>query len=311
MRYTVVFLCIFLFFIPVAVNAQEISLGLSPLQHHIKAKPGAKITFPFTIKNYGDATLVTLEFTRLESADSRGNYTLTPIQELETPEPQLTISTLGEEPFLLLANEEISDTVIAEIPAETPEKDYYYTLLLRSNPSQGFETSSSIKLHASVAAPILISITKNGHLKASISNPQLELENNIIIPFLKTNRIFLDINKDIKGSLIIENKGKNATNVTSSTLIKPTYSLTNFKPYTKEMPATYVFAYSRRIIPLTDFLKLPPGAYVLTTAVSDGLSTKSQSISIIIFPFRYTVYFTALLFLAFIVWLGYKRYTNT
>ncbi|CAN5245234.1 hypothetical protein BH09PAT2_BH09PAT2_10950 [soil metagenome] len=310
MRYILLVLLFIAF--PIATYAQEVNLGVSPLRHEIIAKPGSSMTLPYTLTNYGDAVLMTIKIVRLEITDSLGNYTLLPMTAINELEPHLSQTQVSEEPFLILAKEQYTGHVTVEIPADAKEKDYYYALMAQSQNSQGFETTSTVKLHAAVTSPIFISVTKNGITEVKLSKPELHL-NNVRTFHVGSRSILIVDSKDLlNGTIAIENKSKNSTHVKNTSHITSSFSLWPFHDYNFDTPELNLLANSRRVIQLSGVASLPPGRYLLSNTMTAGSQVStSNSISFIVFPLTFFAYVFIIAFLGLISFLIHKRYTNT
>lgn len=300
MRYRMLFVMLFVVFIPTAVHAQEVQLGITPLKYNLLAKPGASISLPFTLTNYADATLVTHKIVRVEKTDSLGNYTLLPLEETDQ-HPQFSLEELSEEPFLLLAKEKITSLVTLTVPSETKEGDYYYALVLQTHHSQGFETTSSIQMSGGIALPVFVTVSKTGSVTYKISQPDIHLDDTFHLPFVSKNIFFLDSRHPIKGEIIIENTGNYMAEITPTVLFNK-----------KKIPIeqSTILAHSRKNF---IFIHAPTplfGKHILK--ISNGNSQMNQitQLQLISFPFTYFFIFLTI-FIVVIFAVVYKRYTNT
>lgn len=301
MRYRMLFVMLFVFFIPTAVRAQEVQLGITPLKYSLIAKPGTSISLPFTLTNYADATLVTHKIVRVEKTDSLGNYTLLPLEETDQ-HPQFSLEELSGEPFLLLAKEKFTSLVTLTVPSETKESDYYYALVLQTQHSQGFETTSSIQMSGGIALPVFITVSKTGSIKYKISQPHIYLDDTFHLPFVSKDIFFLDSRHTIKGEIIIENTGNNMADITPFLLFG-----------NKKVPLAQgtILAHSRKNFKFTHTPTPLFGKHMLK--ISNGNSQLSQTtqLRLITFPFTYFLILLTILVISLFSYTVHKRYTNT
>ncbi len=309
MRHIILLIGLLLLIIPVHVGAQEINLGLSPQKSTLIAKPGTTISIPYTLSNYGDATLTTMYIMTLESADSVGNYTVLPRAETSV-QPDFTFTESVDSPFLLLAKEQFSGTLVIDIPSDIKEGDYYYVLAAKTQSSQGFETSSTIKINGAIAIPIFITVSQSGITQSKLGPPVLQLEKAFTLPFFPS-LLFMDSKNPIEGSVLVENQGKNRTTLTGTYEIERVFSLWPFKNKKSTIHEKDMLAQSRTQIDLPDRAQLPTGKYQLRVLLTAGAQDEQTSQYLIVFPFTYISYFLVATIIAGIGVLFLKRYTNT
>lgn len=310
MRYIILFISLLLLAMPLRVQAQEISLGLSPKKSHIVAKPGTTISLPYTLSNYGDATLTTMYLMILENADSVGNYTVLPITERSSIQPDFTFVEAVDTPFLLLAKEQFSGTLVIDIPSDIKDGDYYYVLAAKTQSSQGFETSSTIKINGAIATPIFISVSKNGITQSKLTSPILQLEKTFSFSFFPS-LLFLDSKNPIKGHVLVENQGKNRTALTGTFQIDRLFSILPFNNKKNAISEKDILAHSRMKLDLPQTSPPPTGKYRLGVLLSAGAQDEQTYQNLVIFPFTYTSYLLVATIIAGIGVLYLKRYTNT
>lgn len=301
MPYRMLFVMLFIFFIPTAVHAQEVQLGITPLKYSLIAKPGASISLPFTLTNYADATLVTHQIVRVEKTDSLGNYTLLPLEETNQ-HPQFSLEELSDEPFLLLAKEKFTTLATITVPSETKEGDYYYALVLQTQYSQGFETTSSIQMSGGIALPVFITVSNTGSVKYKLSEPSIHLDDTFHLPFVSKDIFFLDSRHAIKGEIIIENTGNNMAEITPSLLFD-----------NKKLPLAQgtILAHSRKNFKFTHTPTPLFGTHMLKTSNGNSQLTQTSQLQLITFPFAYFFILLTILVISLFSYIIYKRYTNT
>jgi hypothetical protein len=175
---TTIFL-IFLIFETNVTKAQGISLLVNPPILEAIVKPGEKIEQVYTLKNEGPSDVIlSVDIFTFSQADEFGNPRISKSIKYYDPlsiknwfsfkEPQIT---LGDR-FSVRQGEE--KKIVLEIKPEnnTPDGDYYFTLIFRSELDNTFITpeSKGSMLQAEIGSNILISISKDGLInkKASI-----------------------------------------------------------------------------------------------------------------------------------------------
>jgi hypothetical protein len=146
-------------------QAQEVNFSLKPANIVIEAQPPATISNTITIRNGSDHAvelLPTLKpFTPSESGTGQPQFvpamdipkeTTTLLQHVQLKEDGQKVAVVSLSP----KQEKELELVIA-IPEATPIKDYYFTLVLRTNTKEHFEGNASL-VSAGVGSNILLSL---------------------------------------------------------------------------------------------------------------------------------------------------------
>jgi len=191
------------------VLAQQSSLSLSPSLTEIVIKPGYSTTQRYKLTNLGDPAIVKIRIMAMESRDSLGNINLknkfnTPIRfELQSQ----TISL--DEAFFLKNSSSQEFFLKVEVPEDTPQRDYYFTLIAESQPPPAQEGAVNIRAKISLGTNLLITVTTDGKVEIK---PKISLFE--VIPKNKIKLFGLEINlfnslDEIPVVLTVDNRGIN------------------------------------------------------------------------------------------------------
>jgi hypothetical protein len=165
---------------PPSAEAQSGSLSISPPILEAVTKPGERVTQTYTLKNDGSETYATVFILPFEAADEFGNVKL--LQSLDEYDPYnskywfsivQTNVELGKK-IRLDRGSSIDITLSINPPADTPDGDYYFTLVFQTELdnlfiNQGSKTAVS---QAQIGSNILLSVNKEGVIakKAKIAS---------------------------------------------------------------------------------------------------------------------------------------------
>jgi hypothetical protein len=210
----VIFIFYFLFFISSKdINAQQVSLSLSPPLIETVIKPGKSILIAYTIINYGDPTILSAKVLPFEPKNNFGQIKIK--EEFEGP-IRFSLDNanfnLGQE-FFLKTNDREQILLRIRVPEGTPEGDYYYTLLVGSQPQLAQEEKSASFAKATIGSNILITVTQSGKIDIKPKIVIFDVLSRFRFSFLGKTINFFDSTDLIPLVLVVENKGKN--------LIKP------------------------------------------------------------------------------------------
>ncbi|MGB9707455.1 MAG: hypothetical protein ACPL1D_01750 [Microgenomates group bacterium] len=206
--------CWFLFFVLISpVFAQSISLSISPPLIEVVIKPQKSIMVAYNLQNNGDPVIAQVKVVSFEPKDNFGNIKLK--DELEGPiRFSLDNADLQlNQPFFLKTKDKQQLLLRIRAPEGAPEGDYYYTLLVETQPPPGFEGKTSNRVKATIGSNILITVTNSGKIEVKSKIVLFD-----VLPRFKFNlgswlvKLF-DSNDKIPVVLIAQNQGKN--------LIKP------------------------------------------------------------------------------------------
>jgi hypothetical protein len=187
-KITKIFFAVFLIFdfwilsflAPTKVGAQSVSLSISPPLVEVVTKPGEKITQTYTLKNDGDETMATIFILPFEAADEFGDVKL--LQSLDEYDPYnskywFSIAQANVEldkKFKLGRGSSIDITLNINPGDDTPDGDYYFTLVFRTELDNLFinQNSKTAVSQAQIGSNILLSVNKEGIIakKAKIAS---------------------------------------------------------------------------------------------------------------------------------------------
>ena len=288
-----------------SVYAQQFGISLKPVQSHVIAKPGSTITLPFTLTNTGDPIVVKLQPYLLSVKDSTGSYELIPYNSDIPDFPQFTTSDsalrIGE-PFLISSQEAIEFDVIIVTNENIEEGDYYFTFVVESDPTEGFEDTSHIMLQSGIGSNIYLSVSKDGKLQSSGEITQFNVQPQFTFRFRNQQLAFFDSYQPIPILVTVANKGKRILQVSGSISVR---SLTSSTATVIPVTEQYVLANSQRLLSGTSnediqtsdtTTAIIPGAFIGTytahASLQIGNDPQQQNVSIqyYIFPFRYSGY---------------------
>ncbi|MFA6532527.1 MAG: hypothetical protein WCT22_00840 [Patescibacteria group bacterium] len=187
------------------VNAQQVSLSISPPLLELFIKPGKSIMVAYNLKNYGDPTFINLKVLPFEAKDELGNIRIK--QEFEGPVRfELDNSELKlDQPFFLKANDTQQILLRIRIPENITDGDFYYSLLAETTPPTASEGIGSARTKATIGSNILITISNSGDIDIKPKIALFSIQGGFA---LNKIRIFDSLDK-IPIILTVVNKGKN------------------------------------------------------------------------------------------------------
>lgn len=145
------------------VHADTFSLGVYPPLLEIMIMPGKSLNYTYLLSNSGDETEINTQIVPFKPSDELGNPNLQITHHLITDNFfSLGNSdiTLGQ-PFILKQGENKQIILKVAVPENTPEKDYYYTLLFSTKPGSNL-TQTGSKQAGILGSNLLVTISKDG-----------------------------------------------------------------------------------------------------------------------------------------------------
>ena len=316
--FTLLFLC------PSKVLAQQVVLSVSPPLVEALIKPGKDIIIGYKIQNQGDPVIVTTRMTSFSPLGNAGDIKLS--KQLEGP-ARFNLENadvqLGDAFFL---NSNATQQVLLKIrvPENSPEGDYYYSLLFESKPQSEMSGNSAAGAKATIGANLLLTISNEGKTEingkinqfAVFPQYQFSLLGNIFNIFESGNKIPVILN--------IQNQGRNMIKPNGEIAIKGGFGeKTSFALLPEN-----VLAQSQRVIHATPSAELNCGGedkkicaqnysvtipgfwlgrYTLNVDMNFGEGTKDLKDSIVIYaiPFKLTL---AIILCSILGYIIYKRY---
>ena len=202
------------------VNAQQISLSISPPLLKVFIKPGKSIMIAYKLENNGDPAILSAKVLPFEPLDNMGNIRIK--QEFEGP-IRFSLDNADfvfGQPFFMKTRDSQQLLLRIRVPEGAPVGDYYYTLLAESQPPPILEGAASSGAKATIGSNTLITVTNSGRIdvkgKVALFDvlPRWKFE----VGNLKFN--VFDSNDKIPVVLIVENKGKNVVTPEGEIIMK-------------------------------------------------------------------------------------------
>ena len=238
------FICVTCFMLHVTwVNAEELKLELIPSSIEIAAKPNSSINLQYALTNKGDPLVVKIEELPFEIKDSTGQVVLG--NRLEgligfTIDSQDSRS----EPMLLKTNEIKRFTLGIQVPEGLPEQDYYYSLVIVTNPPPIPEGIVSVRAKITLASHLLITISSNGQIQIKPKITLFEPRSQFNLKIGNATVHFFDSSSSIPIVLLVDNTGKNL--IQAEGMIAEKGFLTGVKKY--EVKSQTILAESQRLL---------------------------------------------------------------
>jgi len=207
------FICLFVY--SINVNAQQVSLSISPPLLELFIKPGKSIMVAYKLGNLGDPAFINLKILPFEAKDNLGNIRIKP--EFEGPVRfSLDNSDLQlEQPFFLKAGGSQQILLRIRIPENIADGDFYYSLLAETAPPTASEGIGSARAKATIGSNILVTISNSGNI---------DIKPRVVL-FSTRGRVFDSADK-IPVVLTIENKGKNMIKPEGQIILKGNFGET-------------------------------------------------------------------------------------
>lgn len=321
------FLSLLLFSTTKEIFAQQVSLSLSPPLIETVIKPGKSILVAYSLINYADPVILSAKVLPFEPKNNLGQIKIK--EEFEGP-IRFSLDNanfnLGQE-FFLKTNDREQLLLRIRVPEGASEGDYYYTLLVGTQPStaQAEKTNSFAK--ATIASNILITVTESGKVEIK---PKIALFD--VLPRARFSLFgkkinFFDSTDPIPLILVVENKGKNLIKPEGQIILKG-----NFGEKAKfDIVPQNILSQSQRLISATPTAELDCsstskikacqspvslvisgfflGFYRLSTALIFGENSPQISASTSFFAFPIKIFFGLIIILLIIIFL-IKRLTS-
>lgn len=208
-HFFILFICVTGYMLHVTwVNAEELKLELTPSSIEIVAKPNSSINQQYTLTNKGDPMAVKIEVLPFEIKDSTGQVVLGNRLDgligftLDSQEAQ-------SNPVLLKTNEIKRLTLGIQVPEGLPEQDYYYSLVVVTNPPPIPEGVVSVRAKISLASHLLITVTSNGQIEIKPKITLFEPRSGFNLKAGDSTVHLFDSFDSIPIVLLVHNTGKN------------------------------------------------------------------------------------------------------
>ncbi len=295
-----------------SVNAQEVSLSLSPPLVELIIKPGKSVLVAYQVENLGDPVYLLADVVSFEAKDNLGNVKLK--EKAEGPfRFSLDNSQLAfNQPFFLKTRQKEQLLLRIRAIEGAPEGDYYYTLIVSTQPRMVKEGESIGSAKATIGANIITTITESGKIDIKGKIALFDVLPRFRLPLGKNYLKFFDSNDKIPIVLILQNQGKNFIKPEGEIILKGNFGET---AHYQLLPQN-ILAESQRLIEATpsatvEFKKPVSlilsgfflGRYRLSTNINFGQGTPNvfASTSFIALPFKFILGLFGALIIIFIL----------
>ncbi len=300
------------------VNAQQVSLSLSPPLIELIIKPGKSVIIAYQIENLGDPVYLSTNVVSFEVKDNLGNVKLK--EKAEGPfRFSLDNSQLAlNQPFFLKTRQKEQLLLRIRAIEGAPEGDYYYTLIVSTQPRMVTEGESISSTKATIGANIITTVTESGKINIKGKVALFDVLPRFRLPFGKKYLNFFDSNDKIPIVLILENQGKNFIKPEGQIILKGNFGET---AHYQLLPQN-ILAESQRLIEATPSaeieIKKPVslilsgfflGRYRLSTNINFGQGTPNifASTSFIALPFKFILGLLGALIIIIVI---FRKFTN-
>lgn len=205
----VIILYAYFIFGPIAVNAQQVSLSISPPIISSYMKPGKSMLIAYTIENLGDPAILNTKVLPFEPLGNTGNIRIK--DEFEGPvrfSLDNSFFQLGA-PFFMKTRDSQQLLLRIRVPEGAPEGDYYYTLLAETEPPPTFEGVSSSRAKATIGSNIIITVTNTGLISVNTKVTIFDILGRFSVKLFGKQYKIIDSNDPVPVILTVDNKGKN------------------------------------------------------------------------------------------------------
>ncbi len=200
------------------VRAQQVTLSISPPILEVFIKPGKSILIAYKVGNSGDPVVATAKVLPFEPKDQYGNINIKP--EFEGP-VRFSLDNANislEQPFFMQTKDSQQLLLRIRIPDGAPEGDYYYTLLVETQPPPTIEGAPNTSAKATIGSNILITVTNTGMTEAKGKIALFDILPRFSFSLFGRQYEVFDSSDKIPVILVVDNQGKN--------LIKPQGEIT-------------------------------------------------------------------------------------
>ena len=293
---------------PAKVRAQTISLSIWPPLLEAVIQPGKAVTQVFKLKNLGDDTVIHASIVPFEPGDDFGNiklgYLITPeVKEVHTSGVEyfsLQNADLDLPAVIPLKSGQTQEFVLKiKIPETAAEADHYFAFLFSAD-TQGLISASGTKTLGSIAANILLTVSRTGELK-----PTAKIEEFKVTRFVTFE--LLDSFSPINFQLLLKNTSSTRLKAVGQIEIKNTF---NRLVATLPLREDNVLAHSSRYLTSDPWNPVfPIGRYtaIATITPQNTASPISQTIHFYVLPYKALLVIISL----FIIYLLTKQKLNS
>lgn len=295
------------------VQAQQLTLSISPPLVETIIKPGKSILIGYTISNLGDPIIISPHVRPFAPQGIYGNLVLG--EELEGPiRFNLDNSNIKlEDTFFLQSNEGQQLLLKIRVPEGTPEGDYYYTFYVENDLGKPIEGRDAARTQARVGTNILITVTESGQVDIGGSIGELSVIPRTTFSLFGTEMTFFESTDVIPVQLILQNTGRHLVKpegdiVLSGSLgerakfaVQPQNILSQSSRLVVATPsATLDPNNDKRIKPASMYLSgFFVGKYTLTADIDFGFGTEPHTASTTFYAFPFKLLIAAAIALGF------------
>jgi len=292
------------------VFAQQTTLSISPPLLETVIKPGKNIVVAYRVQNLADPVIIKAQVRPFVPKDSWGNIK---ISRVFGGPLQFSLDNTGirlEEPFFLRTRENTQLVLRLTVPPDTAEGDYYYTLLLQTQPPPQIEGITSSRSQLEIGSNILVTVTESGTVDVKGKIALFDLFAHYKLRLFKEAINIFDSQDKIPLTMIVQNNGKNSIKPQGEVVLRgnfgeratytivPANILAQSQRQIRAQPSAIIncdsqynlsyYCRSPASLTLAGFFV---GRYTLSTSVSFGEGTPNlfATVSFIAIPFRFII----------------------
>lgn len=197
-----------MFYVP-SVHAQQISLSISPPLLETLIKPGKSIVVAYNLVNLGDPTIIKTQVLPFLPKGDTGEIVIK--DQMDGPiEYKLDNADLVLDQSFFLKNRERKQILLrVNVPEDTPDGDYYYTLIAQTQPPPAVEGQSGSFAKTTIGSNILLTVAGSGNVEIKGKIRLFALLPRFKMPFFGEKINLFDSSDKIPVVLTIENQGRN------------------------------------------------------------------------------------------------------
>ncbi|MCL4374493.1 hypothetical protein M1523_01390 [Patescibacteria group bacterium] len=235
---------------PSLVNAQQTTLSLSPPLLETIIKPGKSIVVGYRLENLADPVIVKAMVRPFRPQDNTNAITIQPTLTgpiaftLDNADLQL------EEAFFLRTKENRQLLLRLTVPTDTPESDYYYTLIVQTQPPPQTEGSTTSRSQMTIGSNILVTVTATGSVDIKGKIALFTVVPRYRISLLGKNWNIVDSQDRIPLIAVVQNIGKNVIKPQGEIILRGNFG----EKASYDVTPKNVLAQSQRILSATPTL---------------------------------------------------------
>lgn len=301
--------------------AQMADLSISPPLIEMAIKPGKVVLIAYTLRNFGDPTVITSKVLPFEPKDENGNIKIKeefegPIRfSLDNNDIQLN------KPFFLRTKTSQQLLLRMRVPEGAPAGDYYYTFISETQAPPSLDGNTSPRSKVAIGSNILITVTNDGSIEVKGRISKFNVTSQFTFPDIFNNLHIFDIGERIPIILTVENIGNNLIKPYGNITMKGTFG----EAATYDLLPQNILAHSQRTILATPsaaidcnddkYIRLCKasnslvlsgfffGKYQLSTSINFGENSGilNASASFLVFPVKLTIGLAVIFLIVFLI----------